>query len=161
VRVSLPTDAPAAAQDHTRWLGQLWSATPTHVALDRLQASLAAGRGDPPARATVLDDAAPLVLVSRTPALLIRADGAPVMRPIGSTGLLRVVNTPALVVFAPQAHAYFLFVGDMWLKAPALGGPWHGAALWPPALDQERRRLEARGGVDTFADDAKLLARMR
>ncbi len=115
------------------------------MALDSLETSLAASQTVRPGGLPVRNDA-PQIIVSYGPALLVPIDGAPVLRPIPSAGLDRVINTQAML--ARAGGAYYLHVYDGWLSSPSLTGPWTLPPVMPPGLDAAARQLAEGGLVD-------------
>src|SRR5215831_19477591 len=77
-------------------LQQLQGAART-IALDRLEASLAASATVPPGGVPVQNEP-PQILVSYTPAIPVPIDGPPVLRPIPNTLFERLINTRILVL---------------------------------------------------------------
>ncbi len=115
------------------------------IALDRLQASLAASGPAKPMGIPV-DNTPPAILVSYSPAILIPIDGNPVLRPVPNTQFNRVINTHALLL--QQQGTYYLHVFDGWLVAGALQGPWYQPMALPPGIDQAAQSLAQSGLVD-------------
>jgi len=76
----------------------------------------------------------PKILFVKNPAVLVTLDGDPALRSIENTQLMRVVNTPFILIFDPAAKAYYLKGGDTWLTAPDLQGPWETAKSLPEAM---------------------------
>lgn len=91
------------------------------ISLDRLLASLALA-DDEKKEAANLDMAPPKIIYSKEPAVLVTIDGEPQLNIVeGSTDLMRVINTPFLIVFDSTLKKYFLYAGkDSWYSAPAL-----------------------------------------
>ena len=81
-----------------------------------------------------LDFTPPRMIFSQEPAVLVLFDGAPIERPVESTGLRRVVNTPMLVLFDPATRTYYLSGGKFWYAAPAATGPFAPVAAPSPAV---------------------------
>jgi hypothetical protein len=92
------------------------------LSLGRLPASEVAVNNDPPA-----------ILYATRPASLVVFDGAPVMAPVGKTGLSFAVNTN-WDVFADNGTWYLLNNG-VWLSAPAATGPYTPTATLPAAFN--------------------------
>jgi len=91
----------------------------------------------------------PRILFVKNPAVLVTLDGDPALRSIKDTQLMRVVNTPFILIFDPAAKAYYLKGGDTWLTAPALQGLWETAKSLPEAIQAlENKRLQ---GLTTAA----------
>lgn len=75
-------------------------------------------------------DRVPRVIFSSEPAVLIRIDGEPVYRPVEGTSLQRIGNTQSLIL-RDESATYYLKLGDRWLEAYDLMGPWSMAATLP------------------------------
>jgi hypothetical protein len=115
------------------------------MALDSLEASLAASQTVKPSGLPVRNDP-PDIIVSYGPAVLIPITGAPVLKPIPDTRLERVINTQAMLAYAHGA--YYLYVYDGWLSSQSLTGPWTLPAIAPPGLDEAKNKLAESGIVD-------------
>lgn len=126
---------------------QLASVARRTIALDRLEASLAASATAKPAGIPV-NNAPPTILVSYAPALLIPIDGAPVLQPVPGTAFERVINTRALILRPQGSSTYYLHVYDGWLYAGALDQPWYQPMVFPAGLDQVAQTLAQSGVVD-------------
>jgi hypothetical protein len=66
----------------------------------------------------------PWIFVSNSPAILLGVDGEPVLADIPKTNLKFVVNTIWPLFFDKSSSQYFLLVGNIWLSAGDLHGPW-------------------------------------
>jgi hypothetical protein len=117
------------------------------IALDRLEASLAASDSTKPAGVQVNTDP-PQILISDAPALLVRIDGRPALRPVPGTPFERVINTHALILRPQGSSTYYLHVYDGWLFAGSLEQPWYQPMVLPPSLDQVAQNLAKSGLVD-------------
>ena len=117
------------------------------IALDRLEASLAAAGATKPTGVAV-NNAPPEILVSYAPAILIPIDGAPVLRPVPNTKFERVINSHALILRLQGSASYYLHVYDGWLSADTLDQPWSQAMMLPAGIDQVAQRLAQAGLVD-------------
>ncbi|MDX2168602.1 MAG: hypothetical protein SF182_16130 [Deltaproteobacteria bacterium] len=146
-RSKFPTLADNGAHYLSELQGQLPSAAQT-IALDRLQASLAAS-GTVHTKGVAVQNTPPRILVSYTPAVLVPIDGQAVLRPVPGTNLQRVINTRALIVRA--GSTYYLHVYDGWLQASAVDGPWSQASSTPAALPNLAQTLSASGTVDLLS----------
>jgi hypothetical protein len=62
--------------------------------------------------------------------VVVHVDGAPVYAPVAGTGYQRVVNTRALL-FRDGSGRHVLRLGEAWLVAPGLAGPWRAAQPSP------------------------------
>ncbi len=119
-----------------------------HIALDRLQASLALTRAESGKEHPALKNTPPKIIHSTTPATLVLIDGEPVLRDAGADGMLRVINTRALIVFDKKAGTYFLSIGGRWTESKSLQGPWTLSKSPPASLDKIREPLLAQKQVD-------------
>ncbi len=109
-------------------------ATQRTVSLDRLEASLAAsGAASSPGIAVHNDP--PRIIVSDSPAILVRIDGPPALRPVPDTTFQRVINTRALLFADAGASNFYLRLGEGWLTAASLAGPWSRPAALPEGLE--------------------------
>jgi hypothetical protein len=73
----------------------------------------------------------PAILVSYGPAVLLAVDGAPVLADIPQTEMKFVVNTTWPLFFDPSASSYYLSVGQRWMTANNLTGPWVATTKLP------------------------------
>jgi len=90
--------------------------------LDRILANL---DNEPPARREVkLSTRPPKVFVSRREAILVLLDGEPMLEPVPGTRLRIVVNTDSNLLRLGEDGAYYLLVGESWITASGLEGPW-------------------------------------
>jgi hypothetical protein len=95
-----------------------------HIALDRLEASLAVTRAESKHPTVRVRNDVPSILFSTQPTVLVLIDGQPVLRPMPETDLLRVINTRALLIFDPRPGHYYLSIGGHWMTAASTAGPW-------------------------------------
>jgi len=97
------------------------------IALDRLEASLAAAGIKPPT--VPVNNAPPQVIVSYSPAILVPIEGAPVMKPVPDhPRVQRVINTRALILQGGLGNKFYIHVYDGWLTADSIDGPWTQAS---------------------------------
>lgn len=101
--------------------------------LDRLLTALNAAEKEE-ATTTNLNPSAPKIIVSITPAVLVAIDGDPVLRPVEKSGLMRVVNTPFLILQEPKSKAFYLRGGDDWYETRKMVGPWERTGDVPAAV---------------------------
>lgn len=128
---------------------------PQTIALDRLQASLAAACDVKPAGVAV-QNVPPRIFVSDAPARLVTIEGTPALRPVAGTSFERVINTRALML--RDVRSYYLWLGDGWMTADALDGRWHAVERVPPGLDRLAGSLAASGQVDLHVGSDMQLA---
>jgi hypothetical protein len=135
-------------------LRQTLTGQPLTLALDRLQADLEIERVEDPGRIVQVKNDPPRIIVSERPALLVRIDGQPVLRPIAASALQRVVNTRVLLLLDQSSGRYALWLMDRWLVAPTLEGPW--TLFFNPSASLEAAKSAAvqSGQVDLLDDPA-------
>jgi len=78
----------------------------------------------------------PFIFVSYKPAILLHVDGEPTLAAIPETKLKFIVNTQWPVFFDTKDSQYFLLVGDRWLSAGDLHGPWNVVTKLPKDMDK-------------------------
>jgi hypothetical protein len=135
-KATFPTLADQAAALGQAVLDQApqWAST---IALSQIQASLTIAAAEKPAtQAPVLQNAPPRIFFSSTPGVLVLVDGSPALRAVAGTSLLRVINTPVLLLFDPKGGTYYLSIDHGWAHALSLQGPWAPTPNPPPALAQ-------------------------
>jgi hypothetical protein len=114
------------------------------IALDRLVAAM-----DLVEKQRELDDRLnndpPKIIYRSQPAVLVLLDGEPSLLPIPDSTLMRVVNTPFVMLYQPSEKAYFLKAGETWVTTSALQGPWKPVEALPKAIEEleEKARREA------------------
>ena len=118
---------------------------PHSIALDRLQASLAAAPELKP-RAVAVQNVPPRVFVSDSPAILVPISGPPVLRAVSGTPFERVINTRALVL--RDSRNYYLHLYDGWMTADSIDGRWNPAERVPSGIDRIAGNLARSGQVD-------------
>lgn len=129
---------------------------PRTVSLDRLLADLAITQAETKTEAVPLKNGPPKIILSKGPAVLILIDGDPAYRPVVGARYLRVVNTPALLLFDAAAGRFYLDGGRWWMTAGSIKGPWTAAtADLPMDLDGVKQQLtqneEQEPGAQTAA----------
>ena len=128
---------PAASAEESKYVASAtaalaqWTFT---IGLDRLLADLAITQTEAKARGVPLGGKPPKIFVRTNPAVLILIDGEPVLRKVEGTNLMRVINSPAVIVLDPTTTQYFLRGDGYWMTAANLNGPWTKAAHPPDAL---------------------------
>jgi hypothetical protein len=66
----------------------------------------------------------PVIVISYGPAILLAVDGEPSLAEIPKTKMEFVVNTAWPLFFDKGQSTYYLLVGQQWLAANSLDGPW-------------------------------------
>jgi hypothetical protein len=103
------------------------------IALDRLVATVEKPASSPTVQ--VRNDP-PQIFISNRPAILVEADGKPVLTDIKDTKLQFVVNCNWPLFFDKSQSTYYLFTGKRWLKTPTLNGPWAVTATLPKDMSK-------------------------
>lgn len=83
------------------------------------------------AAADALHTTPPKFILVKYPAALVTIDGEPRLIKVDNSSLMRVVNTPSLIVFDPGSKTYYLYGGTEWLAATDILGPWNTAGTVP------------------------------
>jgi hypothetical protein len=109
---------------------QAWSIT---ISLDHLLADLAMVEKERAADAGLKNNP-PKVIFKSQPAVLVLLDGDPKLLPIPDSKLMRVANTPFIMVYDPAAKTYYLKGGDTWLGATEVTGAWKNVDPLPEPL---------------------------
>jgi hypothetical protein len=78
----------------------------------------------------------PAIMVSYTPAILLTVDGEPTRAEIPKTKLEFVVNTTWPLFFEKDKSSYYLLVGQRWMTANSLDGPWSATAQLPKDMSK-------------------------
>ncbi|HUR26971.1 MAG TPA: hypothetical protein VM509_02185, partial [Planctomycetota bacterium] len=83
--------------------------------------------------ASGLRDDAPQILFAEKPTALVTIDGPPELRAVAESraGVMRVVNTPFIILFDPPRKTYYLKAGERWRSAAAIEGPWRDEMIAP------------------------------
>lgn len=113
--------------------GKLLPTGPITVSEARVTASLAEQKRMTDVSGLKADP--PPIFISKTPAVLVQTDGAPVYAPVkGKTGLSFVVNTNWDLFRIDDGGALYLRNDTHWLTASAIDGPWKPVTALPSAL---------------------------
>jgi hypothetical protein len=96
-----------------------------------------------------IDNASLRIILSPTPAVLIRIDGDPVYRLVEGTELQRIVNTTSFIVREPWG-TYYLKVRHGWMEAYGLTGDWTVAGAPPDGDGESLRRAVSARGIDVL-----------
>lgn len=81
-----------------------------------------------------LNNTPPTIFVNYSPAILLQIDGDPVLADMPKTNLKFVVNTGWPIFFDKSNSQYYLLVGQVWLTASVLPGPWERTTKVPKDL---------------------------
>ena len=145
-RSNFPTLPDKGAQYLPGLRSALVSALQT-MALDSLEASLAASKTVQPTGHAVRNEA-PKVIVAYGPALLVPIEGKPVVREVPDTRFERVINTHAMLARTRFDKTWYLHVYDGWVSSSSLDGPWTQVGFAPLGLDDLAKQLSQSGTVD-------------
>jgi uncharacterized membrane protein YgcG len=121
------------------------------VSLARLESSLAVTKAEQKQEAVnvPLKNDPPKILFSTSPGILVLIDGKPVLRQVEGTGLVRVINTRALILFDESSGRYYLRLMGQWMEATgSIEGPWAAAQNPPASLDKAKEAVSASKQVD-------------
>ena len=158
-RASFPTAA-ANAGAYLDAIRRHLSAVTWTVARERLEADLAIEHASREVQSQPLRNAAPRIVYSESPAILVPIDGTPQLKEMAGLGVLRVVNTRALILQDKTTRRYFLFVAGHWMEAPQIEGPWTEAYVRPSVLDEAKQQALASGQVDLVEEGESAAGRV-
>src|SRR5215472_4151575 len=147
-KVNFPGAPPAAQERYLRAARTHLPAGVRTISLEQFEANLAAARVGVKASPQQVRNDPPRIIMSTVPALLVRIDGVPSLRQVQGSPLLRVINTPALILLDPSSGTYYLFAGGRFVEAPALDAPWGPTAAPPASLEAARQAAMKAGQVD-------------
>ncbi len=123
-RVRFPDSTPEQEAQLSRILEAEMPKWDLSLSLDRLLANLEEIEKERVA-AENLETAPPRIIFSTQPSMLVMIDGEPKLTKVEGTKLMRVVNTPFLIVFDPSDKRYYLYAGqDAWYQATELESEW-------------------------------------
>ncbi|MHB8067858.1 MAG: hypothetical protein ACYDIC_08155 [Desulfobaccales bacterium] len=103
------------------------------ISLDRLLAALEVVEKEQAGDRGLKNEPPKIIFISH-PAVLVPLDGDPKLLPVPKSSLMRVANTPFLMLYEPAAKTYYLKGGADWLAAADLKGPWKDVAQVPDAI---------------------------
>ena len=116
------------------------------IAMDRLLAALEVVEKEQAGDRGLKNEPPKIIFVSH-PAVLVPLDGDPKLLPVPKSSLMRVANTPFLMLYDPAAKTYYLKGGADWLAAADLKGPWKDVEQVPEAIKTlEAAAAESRQG---------------
>ena len=150
IKARFPT-AESKEAEYQKILQQKVPSESKTIALDRLLAELAAAETvEEVIRGVPVKNDPPTVIVTTKPAMLVLIDGPQHFADVSDTKLQRVINTPALILFDPEKHKYYLSLMDGWMEAAQVEGPWSYAKKIPGDLKKVQKALQERQQVDTL-----------
>ncbi|MGA9733054.1 MAG: hypothetical protein WA274_24100 [Candidatus Acidiferrales bacterium] len=127
VNTNFPSLDPQSAAKMAQ-LVQTFLPPTVHISMFRLIASVPENKL--PSEVPLKNDP-PQIFVSYRPAIVLEVDGQPVRTPIENANLEYVLNTRWRLFFDKSQSAYFLLVGQQWLRSNDLRGPWSAATTLP------------------------------
>ncbi len=111
-------------------------------ALDELMTSLDLARREK-VGAAQLQNTPPHIIFSFEPATLILLDGAPKLQQLDQPNVMRVANTPFILLRDGDSNRYFLKTGETWASAQDINGPWENSVAPPPGITAAAAKLTA------------------
>ncbi len=78
----------------------------------------------------------PAIVISFSPAILLAVDGEPSLAEVPNTKLKFVVNTTWPLFFETSESSYYLLIGQRWMTAHSLDGPWSPTAKLPKEMSK-------------------------
>lgn len=100
-----------------------------NISLERVVASMP--KSSEPVKTVELNNNPPFIFVAYEPAILLGLDGQPVLAEIKDTKFKYVVNTQWALFQDTRDSKYYLLVGQRWLAASDLHGPWQPTTKLP------------------------------
>src|SRR5262249_53243380 len=151
-KIAFPSE-PDRAADYQKVLERHLPGDAARISLDRIRAALAMPEAQgTAAKPRPVKNDPPRVILSQTPAILVLVDGKLVLRQVESSGLLRVVNTWALILVDQKANKHYLRALGRWFEAGSLEGPWSAATRPPGALDAAMQTVAKSQRVNLLDD---------
>jgi hypothetical protein len=131
-------------EEYKAFLQQRLPAKSKVVALDRLEAELAANTAaQPTSKGVVVNNDPPRVIFATRPSTLVLIDGQPKFSEVAETDLQRVVNTQAVILLDSKTKKYYLNVMDGWLETSDLAaGPWSYAETIPKDMKEITKQIK-------------------
>jgi hypothetical protein len=144
--------APELASSTLKTLRENESKILKPVSLESLQSNLAIQRAEASVEHPPLRNGPPKIIFEKTPTLLVLVDGAPVLRDSGAQNVMRVINTRALILYDSDKSRYFMYMGDRWMDALSLQGPWSESDQVSPGVEQAKTLAVQQNQVDLLND---------
>ena len=139
-RVRFPDSQDQQQQSLVQLLQQEIPRANVRFSLDQLLTSLDVVEREK-AAVSQLQTAPPKIIFTTTPATLITIDGPPKLQQGQRPGVMRVVNTPFILLLDMPTRRFYLKAGDSWMSAADVTGPWTNAAALPAAVAAEGQQL--------------------
>jgi hypothetical protein len=122
-RAKFPGSTPEQEKEFSAVVGRELPKHNLHGTLDALSAIVETGQKAEQATQS-FQNAPPKIIFVKYPAVLLLIDGDPQLEAIENSSLMRVVNTPMLLVYDPGLRKYYLSSGSAWYSASNALGPW-------------------------------------
>ena len=152
-KVKFPETSPDEAKEFTSILTNEVPKNGLHGSLDSLLATLENVQKESQVNDN-LQTTPPKIIFLKYPAQLIYIDGEPKLQAIENSKLMRVVNTPMLMVFDATTKKYYLSSGTAWYSAADVNGSWQIDHNLP---DEVEKMLTDNGKpVQNTTPDAKM-----
>jgi len=152
---------PSAANQQSELLNAIRESLPNWpqtISLDRLLADLSITQNETAIESIALKSTPPKIIFSKTPAVLILIDGNPEFRSLSGTRYMRVINTPALLLFDSASSRFYLDGQTFWMTSASLNGPWAKAVDPPSDLDQARAQVNGTEEKDPHTHPPQVVA---
>jgi hypothetical protein len=114
------------------------------ISLDRLLTSLELVEKEKTA-AESFKTSPPKIYFATQPTVLVIIDGEPELRSVEGKDLMRVINTPFLVVLDLSTSMYYLKGGDLWYRAGEVKGPWQTESTPPKTVSDFAEQISKEG----------------
>jgi hypothetical protein len=139
---SFPGASPAEAERHLAALRAALRTDSWPVSAQALQANLAIAQAQSKQKAVPVKNDPPQILFRTVPSMLVLVDGEPALREAkDAPGLMRVINTTALILLEQSSATYYLRGLGRWWEAKALDGEWKAGPLMLAPLEKAREGL--------------------
>lgn len=142
---------PAASAQRDKYLAlarkQLQGKRSLTLGLDQLESALAIAEVDRKTASLNVRNDPPDILFTTEPGVLVLVDGEPVLKPTGTSGVQRIINSRSLLL--QQNGKYYMKLAAHWASAPALAGPWTAASA-NAALSAAASQVEKTRQVDAM-----------
>ena len=145
--LNLPSAPDNTSDFQDGFLTMLSGATAAAPSLDRMQAALAVEKAEKKAQDVSVKNEPPKFIFTQEAAMLVNIDGEPVWRAVKESGMVRVLNTRALILGDKSGKVY-LHLFDGFLEAPALSGPWTLSKKAPARAKEIALELDRENVVD-------------
>src|SRR5688572_3489365 len=83
----------------------------------------------------------PVIYYRREPTVLVNTDGAPKVEKDEQMNMERVVNTPMLIIKAPEDSKFYLYSG-LWYMASDVKGSWSQTSKLPSSIESISKQVK-------------------